>query len=62
MTLYPGRAWKLFAGERHRFETREDSLDVLVFHPDSEDDAHQLPDATIIRAAHGAPRQGRPIL
>ena len=52
MVLYPGRAWKLFAGERHRFETREESLDVLVFHPDSAwgptDQAHQMLDATII--------------
>ena len=52
MILYPGRAWKLFAGERHHFETRDESLDVLVFHPDSEwgptDEAHRLLDATII--------------
>lgn len=52
MILYPGRAWKLFAGERHRFETREESLDVLVFQPDGEpgptDQAHRLPDATMI--------------
>lgn len=52
MILYPGRAWKLFAGERHHFETRETSLDVLVFHPDSAwgptDEAHQMLDATII--------------
>ena len=52
MILYPGRAWKLFAGERHRFETREESLDVLVFQPDGErdptDEAHRMPDATMI--------------
>ena len=40
------------AGERHRFETGGAALDVLVFRPDSAwgptDDAHQMPDATII--------------
>lgn len=52
MILYPGRAWKLFAGERHRFETRDESLDVLVFQPDGEpgpeDEAHRMPVATMI--------------
>ena len=52
MVLYPGRAWRILAGERHRFETRGEALDVLVFHPDSEwgptDEAHQMLDATII--------------
>ena len=40
------------AGERHRFETGGEALDVLVSHPDSAwdptDDARQMPDATII--------------
>ena len=49
--LYPGLAWVLPAGERHHFETGEEALDVLVFHPDSEwgptDEAHQMLDATI---------------
>lgn len=52
MILYPGKAWKVFAGERHYFETRESSLDVLVFHPDSAwgptDEAHRMLNATII--------------
>ena len=52
MILYPGKAWKIPAGERHHFETAEQPLDVLVFHPDSAwgptDDAHQMLDATII--------------
>ena len=52
MVLYPGKAWKIPAGERHHFETGEEALDVLVFHPDSEwgptDEAHQMLDATII--------------
>ena len=52
MILYPGRAWKLFAGERHRFETRDESLDVLMFHADSEwartDEAYRMADATMI--------------
>ena len=52
MILYPGKAWKIPAGERHHFETGEDALDVLVFHPDSAwgptDTAHQMLDATIL--------------
>ena len=52
MILYPGKAWKIPAGERHHFETGEDTLDVLVFHPDSAwgptDAAHQMLDATIL--------------
>ena len=52
MVLRPGTAWKIPAGERHHFETGEEALDVLVFHPDSEwgptDEAHQMLDATII--------------
>ena len=52
MVLHPGKAWRIPAGERHHFETGEDALDVLVFHPDSAwgptDDAHQMLDATII--------------
>ena len=52
MILFPGKAWKIPAGERHRFETGREPLDVLVFHPDSAwgptDDAHQMLDATIM--------------
>ena len=52
MILYPGKAWRIPAGERHRFETGNEALDVLVFHPDSAwgptDDAHQMLDATIM--------------
>ena len=36
MALYPGRAWRIPAGERHRFETAGEALDMLVFRPDSE--------------------------
>ncbi len=35
MALYPGRAWRIPAGERHHFETGTSALDILVFHPDS---------------------------
>ena len=52
MVLYPGKAWKIPAGERHYFETGNGALDLLVFHPDSArgptDDAHQMLDATIM--------------
>jgi quercetin dioxygenase-like cupin family protein len=52
MVLYPGRAWRVLAGERHRFETGGEALDILVFQPDSEwaptDEAHRMPDATIV--------------
>ena len=52
LRLRPGLAWRLPAGERHHFETRDRALDVLVFHPDSAwgptDEAHQMLDATII--------------
>lgn len=49
MVLYPGRALRVLAGERHRFETGGEALDILVFQPDSEwaaaDEAHRMPDA-----------------
>ena len=52
MVLYPGRAWRVLAGERHRFETGGEALDILVFQPDSEwaptDGAQRMPDATIV--------------
>ncbi len=52
MVLYPGRAWRMLAGERHRFETGGEALDILVFQPDSEwpptDGAQRMPDATIV--------------
>ena len=52
MVLLPGKAWKIPDGERHHFETDEEALDVLVFHPENErgptDEAHQMLDGTII--------------
>ena len=52
MVLYPGRAWRVLAGERHRFETGGEALDILVFQPDSEwaaaGEAQRMPDATIV--------------
>ena len=52
MILYPGRAWKIPAGERHHFETSGEPLDLLVFQPDSAwsptGGAQPLLDATIL--------------
>ena len=31
MALYPGRAWRIPTGERHRFETGVYALDMLIF-------------------------------
>ena len=51
MVLYPGRAWRVLAGERHHFETGGEALDILVFQPDSEwppaGEARRMPDTTI---------------
>ena len=54
MALYPGRAWRIPAGERHRLETTGEALDILVFQPDSDwaaaGRAPRMPDAAMAMA------------
>ena len=49
MALYPGRGWRIPAGERYRFETDEEALDIVVFQPESDwsaaAEARGMPDA-----------------
>jgi mannose-6-phosphate isomerase-like protein (cupin superfamily) len=54
LPMRPGNAFVLPVGEKHHFETTDESMHIIAFHPDSEcgptDESHQMLNATKIGA------------